>query len=54
VNTTKNRYVSVLAGTYIFTRFEKKDVRLAQVTLTDSRFTNLLCDQRASAQKSDE
>jgi hypothetical protein len=47
-NTTDLRYVSVLAGTYIFTIADKDNLHVAQLTLNDSRYPVLSCDKIAN------
>lgn len=43
VNTTQERYVSVLAGTYFFALSHEGQLRIAQVTIRDSRFRQYHC-----------
>jgi hypothetical protein len=43
VNTTEQRYLTALAGTYVFATVYRGDLYLSSVTLTDSRFSQHLC-----------
>ncbi len=43
-NTTRQRHVTVLAGRYIFSAMKDNRIYITQVTLTDSRYRNLLCE----------
>jgi len=43
-NTTRQRHVTVLAGHYIFSVMKDNRIYITQVTLTDSRYKNLLCE----------
>ena len=43
-NTTRQRHVTVLAGHYIFSAMKDNRIYITQVTLTDSRYKNLLCE----------
>lgn len=42
VNTTRQRHVTVLAGHYIFSVMKDNRIYITQVTITDSRYKNLL------------
>lgn len=44
VNTTRDRHVSVLAGTFVFSVKKDNQVYISQVTFTDSRNKHLLCE----------
>ncbi|KYG62080.1 hypothetical protein AZI85_07720 [Bdellovibrio bacteriovorus] len=44
VNTTQERYVSVLGGTFFFSAQKDNDVYLAQVTFTHSEYSPLFCE----------
>lgn len=43
-NTTRQRHVTVLAGHYIFSAMKDNRIYITQITLTDSRNKNLLCE----------
>jgi hypothetical protein len=43
-NTTRQRHLTVLAGHYIFSVIKDAQIFLTQVTITDSRYKNLLCE----------
>lgn len=43
VNTTQERYLSVLGGTFLFAAQNDKDVHLAQVTFKSSQYSPLFC-----------
>lgn len=43
-NTTRQRHVTVLAGHYIFSVMKDNRIYITQVTITDSRYKNLLCE----------
>jgi hypothetical protein len=45
VNTTRNRHVSVLAGSFILIAKKNKQNYLSQVTFTDTEHKNLLCQE---------
>lgn len=45
VNTTRNRHISVLSGTFIFISKKNKQNYLTQVTFTDKEHKNLLCPE---------
>jgi hypothetical protein len=44
VNTTRNRHITVLAGHYIFSVIKDNQILITQVTITDSKNKNLLCE----------
>lgn len=44
VNTTRQRHVTVLAGHFIFSVMKENRIYITQVTITDSRNKNLLCE----------
>lgn len=44
VNTTQERYLSVLGGTFLFAAQKDNDVRLAQVTFKNSQYSPLFCE----------
>lgn len=44
VNTTRFRHLSVLGGHFVFSSRQSRQVFVSQVTFTDSRATNLLCE----------
>lgn len=44
VNTTKDRHVSTLAGTFLFVLKKDDQILLAQITFTDSKMSHLLCE----------
>lgn len=44
VNTTKDRHVSTLAGTFLFVLKKDDQILLAQTSFTDSKMTHLLCE----------
>lgn len=46
VNTTQERYVSVLGGTFLFTAQKDKDIHVAQVTFKQSEFLPLFCGEQ--------
>lgn len=43
VNTTDGRHVGALAGTYFFSAYEGKKLRIASLTVRDSKFRSLHC-----------
>jgi hypothetical protein len=43
LNTTELRHLRVLAGNYIFVFKQTNQIYLTQLTINDSRYTNLLC-----------
>ncbi len=43
-NTTRQRHVTVLAGHYIFSVMKDNRIYITQVTITDSKNKNLLCE----------
>ncbi len=45
VNTTKDRHLSVLGGTFLFAAQKNNDVHVAQVTFTSSQQTALFCEE---------
>lgn len=45
VNTTQDRYLSVLGGTFLFAAKNDTDVRIAQVTFTNSKKPSLFCKE---------
>jgi len=45
VNVTRDRHVSVLAGHFVFTHKKDKQTFLSQVTFTDSKRKDLLCEE---------
>ncbi len=47
LNTTRLRHLSVLGGTFIFANVIGKEVRLSQVTFTDSKNAKYFCDTKA-------
>lgn len=47
VNTTLNRHIHVLAGSYIFVFRKLNQIFLTQITLSDSKNANQLCPQLA-------
>lgn len=46
VNTTRNRHVTVLGGSFILVAKKNKQNYLAQVTFTDKKHKNLLCQEK--------
>ncbi len=44
INTTQNRHLHVLAGHYLFVFKQTNQIYLTQLTLTDSRYSNELCN----------
>lgn len=44
VNTTQERYLTVMGGTFIIAAQKEKDVHLAQVTFKHSSYTPLFCE----------
>lgn len=46
LNTTQERYVGVVGGTFIFSAQHGNDVYLAQVTIKNSEFKTLFCEER--------
>jgi len=46
VYTADQRYVSVLAGTYVFVNFSTEALGVASVRILDSRFANLMCEAK--------
>lgn len=54
VNTTQERYLSVLGGTYFFAAQNGNDIRLAQVTFTNSQYKPLFCEHAGFAGVVDE
>lgn len=51
LNTTDQRYLYVLAGHYVFVFRENNQVYLSQLTITDSRYTNELCNPESGARE---
>lgn len=47
LNTTKNRHLHVMAGSYIFIFRKLNQISLTQLTITDSKFGDSLCPQVA-------
>lgn len=45
VNTTQERYLSVLGGTFLLSAKKDNEVHLAQVTFTNSQFPSLFCKE---------
>lgn len=45
VNTTRERYISVLGGTFLFSAKKDKETHVAQVTFTQSEHKNLFCEE---------
>ncbi|WII72899.1 hypothetical protein QJS83_03315 [Bdellovibrio sp. 22V] len=45
VNTTQNRHLSVLGGTFFFAAQKDKDIHLAQVTFKSSQHAPLFCEE---------
>lgn len=45
VNTTQERYLSVLGGTFLFSAQEDNDIHLAQVTFKNSAHAPLFCEE---------
>jgi hypothetical protein len=45
VNATQQRYVSVLAGTYLFTKFEGPALIMGSLTIQDRRYPQLTCQR---------
>lgn len=45
VNTTQERYLSVLGGTFLFSAKKDNEVHLTQVTFTNSQFPSLFCKE---------
>lgn len=45
VNTTQERYLSVLGGTFLFAAKKDSEIRMAQVTFTNSQFPSLFCKE---------
>jgi hypothetical protein len=48
VNTTGNRHLHVLAGSYVFVFRKSNQVLLTQITITDSKNKNNLCPEIAA------
>lgn len=46
VNTTQERYLSVVGGTFLFSAQTPGDVLLAQVTFVNPQFQNLFCEEK--------
>lgn len=46
VNTTQERYLSVLGGTFLFSAQNGNDVLLAQVTFVNPQFPHLFCEEK--------
>lgn len=46
VNTTQERYLSVLGGTFLFSAQNGSDVLLAQVTFVNPQFPHLFCEEK--------
>ena len=46
VNTTQERYLSVLGGTFLFSAQTPGDVLLAQVTFVNPQFQHLFCEEK--------
>lgn len=44
VNTTKERHLSTLGGTFLFVVKKEDQILLSQVTFTDSKMSHLLCE----------
>ncbi|MEK2646511.1 hypothetical protein [Bdellovibrio sp. BCCA] len=44
VNTTQERYLSVLGGTFLFSAQQGSDIHVAQVTFKNSQYTPLFCE----------
>lgn len=47
LNTTKNRHLLVMAGSYVFIFRKSNQIYLTQLTITDSKNSDLLCPQVA-------
>lgn len=45
VNTTQERYLSVLGGTFLFAAKKEAETHVAQVTFTNSQFPSLFCKE---------
>lgn len=45
VNTTRNRHLSVLGGNFIFASVVGKDIKLTQVTFSDSNNSEYFCER---------
>lgn len=45
VNTTQERYLSVMGGTFLFSAKKDNEVHLAQVTFKNSLFPSLFCEE---------
>ncbi|UOF01110.1 hypothetical protein [Bdellovibrio reynosensis] len=45
VNTTQERYLSVLGGTFLFSAEINKDVQVAAVTFKNSKYNHLFCEE---------
>jgi hypothetical protein len=43
VNTTRARHVSLLSGSFVFANIQAKDVKIAQISFTDSTHPDLIC-----------
>lgn len=46
VNTTRERHLSVLGGTFLFSAIKGNTVYVSQVSFTDSKHTHLFCEGR--------
>lgn len=46
VNTTQERYISVVGGTFLFSAQTATDVLLAQVTFVNPQFQHLFCEEK--------
>lgn len=46
VNTTQERYLSVLGGTFLFSAQNGTDILLAQVTFVNPQFPHLFCEEK--------
>jgi hypothetical protein len=46
VNTTQERYISVIGGTFLFSAQKDNEVLLAQVTFTNPQYQHLFCEEK--------
>jgi hypothetical protein len=47
VNKTRNRHLTLLGGTFVFSVNDGKQMRISQVTFTDSRNPEYFCGEKA-------
>lgn len=53
VNTTRNRHLTVLGGTFVFALKNKTQYRVTQVTFKDSLQPEYFCDQTGASEKTE-